>query len=161
VQGTINGMGERAGNCDLAEFALALEAVYGGQTGLAFEHIGDVARTVQRLSGYDLAPWKPVTGDNLFIRESGAVAAQFHDPPAIEPYSSALVGARRGMALGKKSGAASIKIKLDELGLEVPADRQAELLEQVKRQAVANGGRLSDDEFRLLVQQHPNDDGAH
>ena len=31
------------------------------------------------------------TGDNLFTRESGAVAAQFHDPPAIEPYASELV----------------------------------------------------------------------
>ena len=50
---------------------------------------------MQALSGYALEPWKPVTGETLFRRESGAVASQFHDPPSIEPYSSA---ARRGRA---------------------------------------------------------------
>ena len=61
-----------------------------------------------------------MTGDNLFTRESGAVASQFHDPPAIEPYASELVGAERGIVLGKKSGLDSIRIKVGELGLDVP-----------------------------------------
>ena len=151
IQGTINGMGERAGNTDLGEFALALEAVYGGETSLRLELITEVADTVRRLSGYELAPWKPVTGANLFIRESGAVAAQFHDPVAIEPYSSMLVGARRGLVLGKKSGLASIKIKSDELGLDVPEVHHATLLERVKAQAISNSGLISDDEFVRMV----------
>ena len=147
VQGTINGMGERAGNTDLAEFALAIEAIYGAETGLRLEHISEVANTVQRLSGYDLAPWKPVTGRNLFIRESGAVAAQFHDPIAIEPYSSTLVGAERGLVLGKKSGLASINIKSQELGLDIPEEHHADLLAQVKERGIANGGLVSNEEF--------------
>jgi isopropylmalate/homocitrate/citramalate synthase len=151
VQGTINGMGERAGNTDLAEFVIAIEAIYGAQTSLRLEHIGEVAETVRRLSGYDLAPWKPVTGHNLFIRESGAVAAQFHDPAAIEPYSSTLVGARRGLVLGKKSGLASIQIKADELGLAVAENQQARLLEQVKEMAIRNGGLVSNEEFAAMV----------
>ncbi len=151
VQGTINGMGERAGNTDLAEFVIAIEAIYGAQTSLRLEHIGEVAETVRRLSGYDLAPWKPVTGHNLFIRESGAVAAQFHDPAAIEPYSSTLVGARRGLVLGKKSGLASIQIKADELGLAVAENQQARLLEQVKEVAIRNGGLVSNEEFAAMV----------
>jgi isopropylmalate/homocitrate/citramalate synthase len=151
VQGTINGMGERAGNTDLAEFAIAIEAIYGAQTGLRLEHISDVAETVRRLSGYDLAPWKPVTGHNLFIRESGAVAAQFHDPAAIEPYSSTLVGARRGLVLGKKSGLASIKIKAEELGFALSEDQQALLLEQVKEVAIRNVGLVSNEEFAAMV----------
>ena len=73
-----------------------------------------------------------MTGEALFTRESGAVAAQFHDPPAIEPYASELVGAERGIVLGKKSGIDSIRIALERLGLDVPADRQAELLAAVK-----------------------------
>ncbi|MGH8947899.1 MAG: LeuA family protein, partial [Acidimicrobiia bacterium] len=151
VQGTINGMGERAGNTDLAEFAIAIEAIYGAETSLRLEHISEVAETVRRLSGYELAPWKPVTGHNLFIRESGAVAAQFHDPVAIEPYSSTLVGAKRGLVLGKKSGLASIKIKTGELSLEVPDDQHADLLEQVKARAISNGGLVSDEEFVAMV----------
>ena len=153
VQGTINGMGERAGNTDLAEFAIAIEAIYGAETSLRLELISEVANTVQRLSGYDLAPWKPVTGRNLFIRESGAVAAQFHDPVAIEPYSSALVGARRGLVLGKKSGLASIKIKTDELGLELAEEMHAGILEKVKDRAIRNGGLVSNDQFIEMVEQ--------
>jgi isopropylmalate/homocitrate/citramalate synthase len=87
----------------------------------------------------------------LFIRESGAVAAQFHDPAAIEPYSSTLVGARRGLVLGKKSGLASIRIKAEELGLLVSEDQQASLLEQVKEVAIRNGGLVSNDEFAAMV----------
>lgn len=151
IHGTINGMGERAGNTDLAEFALAIEAIYGGETSLRLELISEVAETVRRLSGYDLAPWKPVTGRNLFIRESGAVAAQFHDPIAIEPYSSTLVGAKRGLVLGKKSGLASIKIKSEELGLDVPEEHHAAVLEQVKKRAIDSSGLVSDDEFAQLV----------
>ena len=116
VQGTVNGMGERAGNADLGEVALALEALYGIPTRLRHDRARELSRLVQELSETPLAAWKPVTGENLFTRESGAVAAQFHDPPAIEPYSSDLVGASRGIVLGKKSGIDSIRIKLAELG---------------------------------------------
>ena len=153
VQCTINGMGERAGNTDLAEFVLAVEAIYGGETSVRLEMLSEVAETVRRLSGYEVAPWKPVTGRNLFVRESGAVAAQFHDPPAIEPYSSALVGARRGLVLGKKSGLASIRIKSEELGLDVPERHHPALLEQVKARAIRNGGLVSDEEFARMAER--------
>ena len=81
-----------------------------------------------------------MTGDALFTRESGAVAAQFHDPPAIEPYSSELVGATRGLVLGKKSGIDSIRIAAERLGLDVPEGRRAELLAEVKRLGTRKGG---------------------
>jgi isopropylmalate/homocitrate/citramalate synthase len=151
VHGTVNGMGERAGNADLLEVALALEALYGVPTHLRLEHARSLAELVQERSRYALAPWKPVTGENLFTRESGAVAAQFHDPPAIEPYASALVGAQRGLVLGKKSGLDSIRIKAAELGLDVPEDARAQLLAKVKERAAKNRGLVSDAEFRSLV----------
>jgi isopropylmalate/homocitrate/citramalate synthase len=151
VQGTVNGMGERAGNADLVEVALALEALYGIPTRLRLDRARELARLVQERSGYALAPWKAVTGDTLFTRESGAVAAQFHDPPAIEPYSSELVGAQRGIVLGKKSGLDSIRIKAEELGLDVPEEARAGLLAEVKRIGVEQRGLVTDDEFRALV----------
>jgi len=151
VQGTINGMGERAGNADLVEVALALEALYGIPTRLRLEQARGLARLVQGLSGTPLAAWKPVTGDNLFTRESGAVAAQFHDPPAIEPYASELVGAERGIVLGKKSGLDSIRIKVAELGLTVPEEAYAALLEAVKRAGAKKRGLVTDAEFKRLV----------
>jgi len=151
VQGTINGMGERAGNADLGEVALALRALYGVESNLRLDRIRAVSERVRELSGYALAPWKPVTGETLFRRESGAVASQFHDPPSIEPYSSQLVATDRGIVLGKKSGIDSIRIKADELGLDVPEERQAALLAAVKRLGTEKRGLVSDDEFRALV----------
>jgi isopropylmalate/homocitrate/citramalate synthase len=94
-----------------------------------------------------MAPRSPLVGENLFRRETGAVAAQFHDPPAVEPYSSELVGATRGIVLGKKSGADSIRIKAEELGLNIPEDSLRDVLERVKARAITKGDLVSDEEF--------------
>jgi isopropylmalate/homocitrate/citramalate synthase len=153
VQGTINGMGERAGNADLLEVALALEALYGIPTRLDLARAREVSRLVAERAGTPLPPWKAVTGEALFTRESGAVAAQFHDPPAIEPYASELVGAERGIVLGKKSGLDSIRITLERLGLEVDAEGQRRLLEAVKRLGTSRQGLVSDADFRRLVRK--------
>ncbi len=139
VHGTVNGMGERAGNANLLEVALALEGLYGIPTRLDLSQARALAALVRERSGYELAPWTPLTGENLFTRESGAVASQFHDPPAIEPYAADLVGAERGIVLGKKSGLDSIRLKAEELGLELPAERHAEVLAAVKSLATKKG----------------------
>jgi isopropylmalate/homocitrate/citramalate synthase len=157
IQGTINGMGERAGNASLGEIALTLQALYGVQSNLRLERIREVSERVRELSGYRLDPWKPVTGETLFRRESGAVAAQFHDPQAIEPYASQLVGAQRGIVLGKKSGIDSIRIKVEELGLDVPEERYAELLAEVKKLGAEKRALVTDDEFRQLALRHTRD----
>jgi isopropylmalate/homocitrate/citramalate synthase len=151
VHGTINGMGERAGNANLGEVALTLRALYGVETNLRLDRIREVAERVRELSGYSLEPWKPLTGETLYRRESGAVASQFHDPPSIEPYSSELVGAERAIVLGKKSGLDSIRIKADELGLDVPDDRRAEVLAAVKKLGTEKRGLVTDDEFRSII----------
>ncbi len=151
IHGTINGMGERAGNASIGEVAMALTALYGAETAIRLEHVREVSAVVRDLGGYELEPWKSVVGENLFVRESGAVAAQFHDPPAIEPFSSTLVGAERRIVLGKKSGLDSIRIKADELGLDVPEERRPALLDAVKRLGTEKRGLVTDDEFRDLV----------
>jgi len=151
VQGTINGMGERAGNADLVEVALALSGLYGAEVALDLGQARAVSALVRERSGYVMEPWKAVVGENLFIRESGAVASQFHDPPAIEPFSCELVGAQRRLVLGKKSGLDSVRVKLEELGLDAPADAHAGLLAQIKALGVQRRGLVSDDEFRAMV----------
>ncbi len=151
IHGTINGMGERAGNANLLEVALALEALYGIGTRLDLTKARELARLVQKRSGYALEPWKPLTGQNLFTRESGAVASQFHDPPSIEPYASDLVGAERSIVLGKKSGLDSIRLKAEELGLDFDEERYPELLAEVKRLGTRKRRLVSDAEFRALA----------
>ncbi|MDX6413404.1 MAG: hypothetical protein QOH23_814 [Gaiellaceae bacterium] len=151
IQGTVNGMGERAGNANLPEIALALRGLYGVETNLRLDRARAFSERLRALSGYELEPYKPLVGDNLFRRESGAVASQFHDPPAIEPYSSELVSAKRGIVLGKKSGIDSIRIKAEELGLELSDDEQRELLVRVKALGTEKRGLVTDDEFRALA----------
>jgi isopropylmalate/homocitrate/citramalate synthase len=151
IQGTVNGMGERAGNANLPEIALALKGLYGVETSLRLDGVRAFADRLQALSGYELEPYKPLVGDNLFRRESGAVASQFHDPQAIEPYSSDVVAAQRGIVLGKKSGIDSIRIKAEELGLELDDDAQRRLLAKVKELGTTKRDTVTDDEFRALA----------
>ncbi|HEX6700784.1 MAG TPA: hypothetical protein VF101_08650 [Gaiellaceae bacterium] len=151
IHATINGMGERAGTARLGEVALTLRALYGVESKLRLDRIREVSERVRELAGYALEPWKPVTGETLFRRESGTVASQFHDPPSIEPYSSELVRAERAVVLGKKSGLDSIRIKAEELGLDVPEERRAELLARVKELGTQKRGLVTDEEFRDLA----------
>jgi isopropylmalate/homocitrate/citramalate synthase len=153
IHGTVNGMGERAGNANLGEIALALRALYGVETALRLDRARELSERVRLLSGYALEPWKPLVGENLFRRESGAVASQFHDPPSIEPYSSDLVGAERGIVLGKKSGLDSIRIKAEELGLELDVEGRGELLAAVKALGQRERRLVTDEEFLELARR--------
>jgi isopropylmalate/homocitrate/citramalate synthase len=151
IQGTINGMGERAGNADLGEVALALRCLYGVPAMLDLRRVREVSHAVREASRYALEPWKPLVGENLFRRESGAVASQFHLPEAIEPFSADLVGARREIVLGKKSGLDSIAWKAKELGLDMPESRRAAVLSAVKQKGIALRRLITDAEFREIV----------
>jgi isopropylmalate/homocitrate/citramalate synthase len=153
IQGTINGMGERAGNADICEIALALQCLYEVPVALDLTKARDVSAAVAQSSGYTLDAWKPLVGENLFMRESGAVASQFHIPEAIEPYSSELVHACRRVVLGKKSGLDSIDLKSKELGLPVAPEQRAPILAAVKKLAIAKRGLITDEEFRQIVKQ--------
>jgi len=153
IQGTINGMGERAGNADIGEIALALRCLYGVPVELDLSKIREVSKLVQQAAGYEVEAWKPLVGENLFTRESGAVASQFHLPQAIEPFSADLVGARRAVVLGKKSGLDNIDLKCKELGLELAEGRRAAVLAAVKQKGIEKRGLVTDAEFREIVRK--------
>jgi len=153
IQGTINGMGERAGNADIGEIALALRCLYDVPVALDLTKIREVSEVVCKAAGYTLEAWKPLVGENLFMRESGAVATQFHIPEAIEPYSSELVNARRSIVLGKKSGLDSVALKCKELGLTITPEQRAPILAAVKKLAITKRGLLTDEEFRRIAKE--------
>ena len=153
IQGTINGMGERAGNADICEVALALQFLYHMPVELDLSKAREVSDMVQRYGKYTVDTWKPVVGKFIFTRESGGVAAQFHMPSAIEPYSADILATDRHVALGKKSGLANIKIKLNELGLDAPAEKHGAILEKVKSLGTAEKRLVTDQEFRAMVAQ--------
>jgi isopropylmalate/homocitrate/citramalate synthase len=156
IQGTINGMGERAGNGDIGEIAMALQGLYAMPVELNLKKIRKTSALVRRIARHELEPWKPVVGENLFMRESGAVASQFHIPEAIEPFSADLVGAKREIVLGKKSGLDSIAIKAKELNISLTTEQQQAVLAAVKRAGVEKRGLVSDAEFRSIVHRVQN-----
>src|SRR5208282_2876906 len=157
IQGTINGMGEeRAGNADIAEIALALRCLYDVPVVLNLEKVREVSEVVRHAAGYTLEAWKPLVGENLFMRESGAVASQFHLPEAIEPYAAEMVRAERRIVLGKKSGLDSIDLKCRELGITIAPEQRNAVLAAVKQAAVqraakGEAGLVSDGGFRQIV----------
>src|SRR5258708_35803360 len=156
IQGTINGMGERAGNADICEIALALRCLYDVPVVLDLTKVREVSEVVQKASGYTLEAWKPLVGQNLFMRESGAVASQFHLPEAIEPYSAEILQAERRIVLGKKSGLDSIDLKCKELGGTITGDQRGPVLAAVKQAALkqaatGNPGLVGDDNFRRIL----------
>jgi isopropylmalate/homocitrate/citramalate synthase len=151
IQGTINGMGERAGNADICEIALALRCLYDVPIALDLTKVREVSRAVAGASGYTFDAWKPLVGENLFMRESGAVATQFHIPEAIEPYSAELVAARRRIVLGKKSGPDSVDLKAKELGLTIAPEQRGPILAAIKKKSIAKRRVLTDEEFRRIV----------
>ncbi|MFQ5913540.1 MAG: LeuA family protein [Nitrospinota bacterium] len=159
VHASINGLGERSGNAALDEVAVGLRALYGLPVGIRFDKLGEVSRLVQRLSGYPLAPGKPLTGLNTFTRESGiGIDMLYERPLAMFSVAPAFVGNRPRAVLGKKSGATSIRVKLEETGLKLEDEEKIQAtLAEVKRRSIERKGLIDDDEFRGIVQSLQSD----
>lgn len=152
VSSTFNGLGERCGNASTEEVAMALEALYGWRTGLELSRFTDVAREISALSGIPIPVNKAVVGENAFRHEAGmVVAGVLKDPFTAEAYEPEIVGQRRQILLGKKSGLVSIAYTLERLGLSAPVERHPTILEKVKELAVAKGRAIDDDEFRSIL----------
>ncbi len=142
VQVTVNGIGERAGNADLAQTVMILETILGVSTGIETKKLVETSRLVSRYSGIAIPPNQPVVGDNAFSHESGihshgviANAATF-EPGIMTPE---MVGHRRRLTLGKHVGRHAVRQMLADVQLE-PTDAELDrIVEKVK--AVANRGK--------------------
>jgi len=151
---TVNGIGERSGNTDLAEVAMALYLLYGKDIGIRYEKLCEISRLVQELSGIKMPPNKPVVGDCIFKRESGVAVLQLLNyPPSVEPYPPELVGGKREIVLGKKSGTHAVEWKLRELGFSATKEQVAAILERVKAYSIKKKGPLTDDEFAEIAKE--------
>ncbi len=83
IQGTINGMGERAGNADIGEIALALHCLYDVPAALDLGKVREVSELVRLASGYAMEPWKPFVGEPGQHRPEGqgAWVGDLHGTP--------------------------------------------------------------------------------
>ena len=127
VECTINGIGERAGNCSLEEVVMALRTrseYYGVATGVDTTQIYKTSRMVSHYTGIPVQPNKAVVGANAFaheagIHQDGVLKArrtyEIMDAEAIGLASSTLV-------LGKHSGRHAFKKRLNALGFDLSQD---------------------------------------
>lgn len=107
---TVNGIGERAGNADLAECLAALTHLYGVRHGVLADRLPLLSRFVERASGIHMSPTKPVTGYNVYRHESGVhVDSMLKDSRSYEALPPAWTGREREYVLGKHSGAAVVR----------------------------------------------------
>lgn len=155
VHGCVNGLGERAGNAAIEEIVTALKVLYGIDMGIDFSKLKEMSDLVQKLTNFNLSPNKPVVGSGNFTRESGiGIDMLFQHPLAMFSLNPEFVGQKAKVVVGKKSGAASITTKAEELGINVgDTEEVQEILQAVKNKSIANKRILTDDEFKATVQE--------
>jgi len=129
---TVNCLGERAGNVSLAEVAVALRDKLGMTLSIDETKILGLSRMVENFSGKRVAANAPVIGDDVFTQTSG-IHADGDEKAGL--YQTLLSPERfdrkRSYALGKMSGKASLKQNLEELGLSLSPEDQAEVLKRI------------------------------
>lgn len=133
---TVNGLGERAGNADLAETVAALTHLYEIDHGVDPRLLPQISADVARMSGIHTSPTKPVTGSNVYRHESGVhVDGMLKDPRSYEFLPAEWVGRETQYVLGKHSGRALIEHILKAAGIDPQARPVRELLREVKTAA--------------------------
>jgi isopropylmalate/homocitrate/citramalate synthase len=153
IHTSIGGIGERTGNTPLEEAAVAVRVLYGLDPGLDLGRLTELTREVARIAGFDLAPNKPIAGTRTFTRESGmGIDLIKSQPLGLFCLHPRLVGQEAQYILGKKSGGPSIRMKLDDLGLDADDDQIREMLSRVKELGISKKGPLTDEEFRSIHQ---------
>lgn len=151
---TVNGLGEKTGNADLAETSLALRMLCNVDTGIKFEKLCQLSRMVEDISGVRVPPGKPVVGANVFRRESGlAVQQLLKYPPSVESYVPEFVGGKRQIVIGKKSGKHAIEHKLKEIDIHATEAQIESILQLVKTESEKNKGLVNDAQFKAIARR--------
>ncbi|MCH4169239.1 MAG: 2-isopropylmalate synthase [Streptococcaceae bacterium] len=124
VEGTVNGLGERAGNTALEEVAVALKIrqdYYQVESGIELKETKNTSDLISRFSAIAVPKNKAVVGGNAFAHESGIHQDGFlKNPNTYEIITPEMVGvAHSSLPLGKLSGRHAFNEKLKELGFEL------------------------------------------
>jgi 2-isopropylmalate synthase len=137
VQGTVNGVGERAGNTSLDEIVMALTLhrdQYQRECGIDPRSLYDISRLVAELTGYKPPPNKAVVGDNIFITGSGVHQdGLLKDPASYLPFLPEVVGAPPfRLVLTKHSGKRAVAHLFQQHGTPLTDEQIHHVLHYLK-----------------------------
>ena len=128
VECTINGIGERAGNCSLEEFVMILKTrgdILPFYTNVATEQLTPSSRLLSTITGIGVQPNKSIVGANAFAHEAGIHQhGMMMDKSTYEIMTPESVGlAASALVLGKHSGRHAFKKRLEELGYDLDDEK--------------------------------------
>ncbi|MFV5902649.1 2-isopropylmalate synthase [Staphylococcus gallinarum] len=164
IEGTLNGIGERAGNTALEEVALGLyvrQDHYNNQTQIKLAETKQTSDLISRFAGIRVPRNKAIVGQNAFSHESGIHQdGVLKNPETYEIMTPQLVGVdTTELPLGKLSGKHAFAEKLIALGYDVSPEEQKVLFKQFK--AIADKKKsVTDRDIRALIQGTEHEQNA-
>ena len=148
VHSCVNGLGERTGNASLEQLMVGMKLLLGIQNDYNISKLPIICEEVAKLAGVAIARNAPVCGSGNYTRESGiGINLIKENPLAMFATSPALYGKSGIIALGKKSGKASIEYFLDRNSLSADDEQITELLARVKHKGSEEKRLLTNEEF--------------
>ncbi|WP_067839923.1 2-isopropylmalate synthase [Amphibacillus sediminis] len=156
VEGTINGIGERAGNAALEELAVAFEIrknFYPFTTQLTLKEIKRTSDLISKFTGMMVPGNKAIVGRNAFAHESGIHQdGVLKNAQTYEIITPALVGVQNNdLVLGKHSGRHAFKDKLQKLGYNLTDQKLSEAFDAFKQLTDRKKEVTDDDLFVILM----------
>ncbi len=131
--GTVNSIGERAGNASLEEVIVAAQNLLHLDTDVNSKQLLKLCQLVEDISGFIIPPIKPICGSNTFKCESGLHSrALLRQKGSYEPYAPEQVGQERSFSLGKHSGMEHLDHLLSESGISLEDEQKRQLLAKIK-----------------------------
>lgn len=163
IEGTINGLGERAGNVAIEEVAVALHIrkdVYNFGTDINLQEIKRTSNLVSQLTGVVIQPNKAIVGKNAFAHESGIHQdGMLKNPETYEIITPALIGESEiPLALGKHSGRHAFKDRAIKMGYELSDEKLNEAFVKFKELADRKKEVTEQDLFILFTDQQIQDE---
>ncbi|WP_407268212.1 2-isopropylmalate synthase [Radiobacillus sp. PE A8.2] len=156
IEGTINGIGERAGNAALEEIAVALNIrndFYPYYTNLVLKEIKRTSDLISKFTGMAVPGNKAVVGRNAFAHESGIHQdGVLKHASTYEIITPAMVGIQsNNLVLGKHSGRHAFKDKIEQLGFQLTEEKLMEAFKAFKLLTDTKKEVTDDDLFVILT----------
>ena len=158
IECTVNGIGERAGNCALEEVVMAMRTRadhYNCTTNINTTRLVPTSRLLTAITGMQVQRNKAIVGRNAFAHESGIHQdGMLKEPTTYEIMRPEDVGlAKTDLVLGKHSGRAALADRARQLGYHLTGEQLQAVFEQFKELADKKKD-IYDGDLVALVRQH-------